>query len=42
MIQIDLTEEELHDTFKAVADGTMNADEAYDSAMLFQSKNRMK
>lgn len=41
MIQIDLTEQELKDSFDGVEQGEISAQEAFESVMLFQTKNRV-
>ncbi len=40
-LQFDLSAEELKDTFQAVQDGIMTAEEAFDNMMLFQTTNRV-
>jgi hypothetical protein len=41
-LHLDLTEDELKDTFDAVEHGTLTAEEAFLNTMTFQSKNRVK
>ena len=40
-IHLDLTEEELRSSFDGVEAGEISAQEAFESTMLFQSKNKV-
>jgi len=41
-IHLDLTAEELRASFEGVESGEISAQEAFESTMIFQSKNRVK
>ena len=39
-IELDLTEQELKDSFLAVEDGTITGEEAFENTLIWQKKNR--